>query len=206
MVVTAVEPDASDLVGAGAIRALAREKGLSISVVEESGENLPFDDAVFDLVYCRQVLHHAENLSGMCREIARILKPGGRFLATREHVISKHEDLPAFLEQHLLHRLHGRENAHLAEEYTAAIDEAGLRIIRTLGPMDSAINYYPLSRDDWWSACAAPLFKIFGYRVTRMLANEKHGVGRALLRCLAAKKSRSMDTPGRMYSFVAVKE
>jgi|GEM_PF-1182903 len=140
--VTASEPDTSDLIGAGAIRRLAPEASLSINVVEEFGENLSFSDAVFDLVYCRQVLHHADNLYAMCREIARILKPGGIFLATREHVISKPEDLPAFLEKHLLHRLHGRENAHLLREYTDSIENAGLRLLRALGPMESVINYY----------------------------------------------------------------
>jgi len=204
--VTASEPDTSDLIGAGAIRRLAPEASLSINVVEEFGENLSFSDAVFDLVYCRQVLHHADNLYAMCREIARILKPGGIFLATREHVISKPEDLPAFLEKHLLHRLHGRENAHLLREYTDSIENAGLRLLRALGPMESVINYYPMSYDDWWSACAAPLFRLFGYRGTQLLANEKHVAGRALLRWLAARKSRSIDTPGRMYSFLAEKK
>ncbi|MCA9915693.1 MAG: class I SAM-dependent methyltransferase, partial [Anaerolineae bacterium] len=52
--VTALEPDPSDLVGAGAIRQLAQDAGLTIHVVEEFGESLPFPDAAFDLVYARQ--------------------------------------------------------------------------------------------------------------------------------------------------------
>ena len=204
--VTAAEPDGSKVAGAGAIREMTRETGMSISVAQEFGEKMSFEDAAFDLVYCRQVLHHANDLQGMCREVARILKPGGTFLATREHVISKPEDLGIFLERHLLHRVHGQENAHLLRDYETAIKAGDLLLVRTLGPMDSVINYYPLSRDDWWSTCVAPLFRIVGYRGALALASEEHAVGRVLLRRLAAAKSRSMDTPGRMYSFVAIKK
>ena len=41
--VTAVEPDPSDLVGAGAIRALSKETGVAIEVVEAFGEAVPID-------------------------------------------------------------------------------------------------------------------------------------------------------------------
>src|SRR5690606_27761961 len=43
--VTALEPNPSDLVGAGAIRALAQESALSIEVVSDYSEKLPFPDA-----------------------------------------------------------------------------------------------------------------------------------------------------------------
>src|SRR5262249_28824130 len=43
--VTALEPDPSNLVGAGAIRALASESGNPIEVVEQWGETLPFASA-----------------------------------------------------------------------------------------------------------------------------------------------------------------
>ena len=83
----ALEPDPSLIVGAGAIRSLATEAELNIEVVEEWGEQLPFGDDLFDVVHCRQVLHHARDLAKLCEEIYRVLKPGGVFIATREHVI-----------------------------------------------------------------------------------------------------------------------
>jgi len=101
--VTALEPDPSELVGAGAIRALAAEARLPITVVEEFSERLPFADASFDLVFARAVLHHTRDLAAACREFARVLRPGGRVIAVREHVISQPQDLPAFLEAHPLH-------------------------------------------------------------------------------------------------------
>src|SRR5260370_38360313 len=47
--VSALEPDPSAIVGASAIRALAAEAKLSINVVEEFSERLPFADATFDV-------------------------------------------------------------------------------------------------------------------------------------------------------------
>ncbi len=41
------------------------------------GEYLPFDDASFDIAFGKAVLHHLEPEAG-ARELARILKPGGR--------------------------------------------------------------------------------------------------------------------------------
>lgn len=77
--VTALEPDPSELVGAGAIRALSRQSGVPIRVVGEYAESLPFPDGSFDVVNCRQALHHARDLWQTCREIRRVLKPGGHF-------------------------------------------------------------------------------------------------------------------------------
>src|SRR5579863_5119513 len=70
--VTALEPDPSDLVGAGAILALSETSGHSIEVVTEYSENLPFADESFDVVHCRQVLHHARDLPQSLREIFRV--------------------------------------------------------------------------------------------------------------------------------------
>ena len=141
--VTALEPDPSLLVGAGAIRALAEDAQVQIEVVQTWGEQLPFADATFDVVHCRQVLHHAKDLAQLCREVARVLKPNGRLIATREHVISSPQDLPAFLNSHPLHRLYGGEHAYLLDEYLGAIRRAGIRVEQVLNPYQSDINTYP---------------------------------------------------------------
>ena len=141
--VSALEPDPSALVGSGAIRALAAAAALPIDVVEDYSERLPFDDARFDLVFARAVLHHTRDLEAACREYFRVLKPGGRLVAVREHVISRHADLPAFLQAHPLHALYGGEHAYTRAEYTRAIRGAGFRLTRVLRPLASPINYFP---------------------------------------------------------------
>src|SRR5258705_1513077 len=141
--VTALEPDPSAIVGAAAIRALAAEAGLQIEVVEEFSERLPFDELTFDVVFARAVLHHTRDLDSACREMFRVLKPGGIFIAAREHVISKEADLEAFLDQHPLHHLYGGEHAFLLDRYMGALRAAGFSAIEGLAPLKSPINLFP---------------------------------------------------------------
>ena len=140
---TALEPDKSDIVGAGAIRSIAKEAGLNITVKETWGEKLPFKDGTFNCVHGRQVLHHAKDLRKFCSEVNRVLNTGGVFIATREHVISRREDLEIFLEKHPLHRLYGGENAYLLDEYISAIQDSGIKLTHILNPFQSDINLFP---------------------------------------------------------------
>lgn len=188
--VVALEPDPSDIVGAGAIRALAREAGLAIDVVNEAGEQLPFADGSFDLVYCRQALHHARDLQQFCKEIARVLRTGGTFIATREHVISSRQDLAVFLNNHPLHHLYGGEHAYLMGEYVAAIRDAGIHLSRTLNPLASEINLYPETFAGVKQRVARLVFFPFPSMIPRFV-----------LRVLG----RFVNEPGRLYSFVGTK-
>ncbi len=187
---TALEPDASQEVGAGAIRSLAEETGVIIEVVEKWGEELPFASNAFDLVHCRQVLHHAHDLAQFCREAARVLKPGGIFIATREHVLSRPEDLQAFLDSHPLHRLYGGENAFLLKEYTAAITSAGIRLTKVLNPWESEINLYPETMSDLKVYIARKLLLPFPVLIPDWLL---------------AWRGKRIDSPGRLYSFLGKK-
>jgi len=188
--VTALEPDTSSVVGAGAIRMLAEETKLAIRVIEEWGEKLPSPDESFDLVYARQVLHHARDLRALCREVYRVLKPGGLFVATREHVISKREDLQAFLEAHPLHRLYGGEHAYFVAEYIDAIKQAGLRLTRILNPLESDINLFPDTRQ----------------AVKMKLAAKIKWPWPGLIPDAAlALLGSTLRTPGRLYTFIGRK-
>lgn len=199
--VTALEPDPSDLVGAGAIRRLAEQGGLDIRVVEGFAESLPFADGEFDLVLARQVLHHARDLPQLCREIARVVRPGGTALAVREHVISSSADLPRFLAIHPLHHLYGGEHACLLAEYRSALTGAGLRIERELAPFDSPINYAPYTRESLRDELVRRAGRVPGGSalLRSLLASER--AYDALLRLL----SRIDRRPGRLYSFVCTR-
>jgi SAM-dependent methyltransferase len=199
--VTALEPDASRLVGAGAIRSLAEESALPITVVQEYSEDLPFDDGQFDIAFARAVFHHTRNLPLACREFFRVLKPGGRLIAVREHVISRKKDLPIFLSRHPLHRLYGGENAFLLSTYTGALLQAGFAIELVLSPLSTVINYAPYTEQ--------ALKEVIADRLGGALA--MRGVLRRALRrpslwSLASKTLSWVDRrPGRLYSFVCTR-
>jgi SAM-dependent methyltransferase len=54
------------------------------------GEQLPFDDGSFELVYCKQVLEHVERPRELLREVARVLEPGGWFAGSTSHLEAFH--------------------------------------------------------------------------------------------------------------------
>jgi len=201
--VTALEPDPSNLVGAGSIRQLARDANLQIEVVEEFGESLPFADASFDLVYGRQVLHHAHNLRQLCQEMTRVLKPGGVLIATREHVISEPGDLPRFLKKHPLHHRYGGEHAYLLEDYVAALQDAGLHLRHVLGQWQSAINYFPMSETEQRERILRPLIRRVGAPVANVLAAPGTPWGNFVFNQLMQAVTNRDNTPGRLYSFIA---
>lgn len=196
--VTAVEPDPSSLVGYGALLQMVEKTAFPITHVAAFGENLPLPDHSFDLIYCRQVLHHAQDLPRMLAEVARLLVPGGVLVAAREHVVDGHESLLAFLSQHPLHPLTGGEGAFTLDQYLGAMRASGFSVQHVWGPWDSAINTYPMTvsvlraaiRDythPKWGRLSPLVVMLPGWRK----------------RCL---KNMSTDdrTPGRLYSFLSV--
>jgi SAM-dependent methyltransferase len=54
------------------------------------GVHLPFADASFDLVYCKQVLEHVRSPEPLLAEVARVLGPGGTFAGSTSHLEAFH--------------------------------------------------------------------------------------------------------------------
>ncbi|WP_316396903.1 class I SAM-dependent methyltransferase [Bradyrhizobium sp. 33ap4] len=199
--VTALEPDPSAIVGAAAIRDLAGQTQLPIQVVEEFSERLPFADAAFDLVFARAVLHHTRDLEGACKEMFRVLRPGGMLIAAREHVISKETDLPQFLAQHPLHHLYGGEHAFLLDRYTGALTSAGFSAIDTLAPLQSPINLFPYTLETLKSAIVTRLTQ----KVPVAPLWRTAFASRLVFGSLLSMAERFDNRPGRLYSFVCHK-
>lgn len=195
--VIAVEPDPSDEVGRGALMRL--EPPPVVEVIGAVGEGIPLPDAIADVVYCRQVLHHATDLDAMVGEMARILKPDGVFLACREHVVDDDAQMQAFLAAHPVNVLAGGEGAFRLDEYRAAIDRAGLRLVTELGPWDSVINAFPHVRSS----------RALDRYAARLLRRRYGVLGRVAARIPPARwlewRRIKRPTPGRMYTFVAAK-
>jgi ubiquinone/menaquinone biosynthesis C-methylase UbiE len=53
--------------------------GLQADVREADAEQLPFADASFDFVWSWGVIHHSQDTDRVLAEVARVLRPGGRF-------------------------------------------------------------------------------------------------------------------------------
>jgi ubiquinone/menaquinone biosynthesis C-methylase UbiE len=195
--VIAVDPDPSDEVGRGAMIRLGDTSRFEVR--DGVGESIPESDNSVDIVYCRQMLHHARDLNRVLVECQRVLKPGGLLLACREHVVDDRHQLAVFLASHPVHQLAGGENAFALSAYVEAIQQSGLVLERVIGPMDSVINAFPAVRTTT-ELQALPREKL----VRRLgplgrLAWRVPGVP-SLVR---AHLNRAV--PGRMYSFVAHK-
>lgn len=198
--VFAVEPDASDEVGRGAIERLREDTSTPIEILDGWGEALPLPDDSIDVVYSRQVLHHAADLGRFMSEVARVLHPGGVLLSCREHVVDNESQKKAFLDSHPIHRLAGGEDALSLPQYLAAIAASGLVLRDTLGPWDSVINAYPAVRSvdelaDFPARRLEERFGPFGKRASRL-----PGVSALVWWRI------SRPRPGRMYSFLCSKQ
>lgn len=189
--VSALEPDPSAVVGAGAIRQLFSVSGLQVKVIESSAESLPFEDNSFELVYTRQSLHHAHDVEAFCGEVNRVLRPGGTFLATREHVIDREADLQQFLDSHPLHILYGGEHAFTLGRYKSAMQAAGLRVTKIIATYDSDINLFPETK----KTVLARIRHKYGVPIPALLYG---GLMAPLLNAI-------VSSPGRLFSFMATK-
>jgi ubiquinone/menaquinone biosynthesis C-methylase UbiE len=75
--VTAVDLTPARALSSARKLALTRGAG-SARAYQADAENLPFRDAIFDVVYSNGVLHHSEDTTRCIAEVGRVLKPGGR--------------------------------------------------------------------------------------------------------------------------------
>jgi len=195
--VLAVEPWTGAATGRDAIERLGMP---AIVTVNARGEAMPFDTGSVDIVYARQTLHHADDLTRMLAEIARVLRPGGMLVTCRDHVVDDDEQLTVFLAGHPVHQLAGGEHAYSLDAYLAAIRSAGLRVERVIGPWDSVINAFPHVRSE--AERKRMPRKILRRRFRR--------AGRILVRVpgatwLVQREIAGRRQPGRPYSFVAIK-
>lgn len=76
--------------GSGPLRARARELSGTGAMIHGNAFRLPFRDGTFDRVICSEVMEHVHDWRGAARELARVVKPGGRVAVTIPTAISEH--------------------------------------------------------------------------------------------------------------------
>ncbi len=115
-----------------AARARAEERGHSITLRRGRAEELPFDDASFDVVLAVTVLCFVPEATTAVREMARVLVPGGRLLLGelgRYSVWAAERRVRAWLGASTWRRAHFWTRGELA----SIVEESGLRVTAIRG-------------------------------------------------------------------------
>lgn len=135
----AVGADATEGMLAGA-RALMSQEGITnVTLVAADAMALPFADGEFDGVTCRLAAHHFADAGRAFAEVARVLRPRGRFVLADNHAPDD-PDLDRWVND--LERL--RDPSHVREhtvgEWRVLLERAGLRVTgeaRSVTPIET---------------------------------------------------------------------
>lgn len=78
---------------------IAKERNKDINFIRASITSLPFKDSEFDFLLCVEVLEHVPNIEKAIMEMARVLKPKGKFIILDKNILSLHPVylVPTFL-------------------------------------------------------------------------------------------------------------
>lgn len=192
--VVGIDPDPSEIDA-------ARRLGIYQALYLAPGNAIPFPDSLCDWVFSNSVLEHVDDIPGIFREVARVLKPGGTFLFTvpgnQFHACLGGPLLPwvgrerylAQLDARVAHRRYWGE-----QRWQAALEEVGLDVI-------SVSRYMAREELRRWEALsrltAGILYTVLGrsrqpIEIQRMMGMRRPGlrlplvIARALATVLAA--------------------
>ncbi len=115
-----------------------------IDVVDASFEDIPFDDATFDVVWSQDAILHSGRRKKVIREIARVLKPGGQFVFTDP---MQADDCPKDALQPVLERIHLDSLGSFAFYKEAAAD-VGLELVEIVDKSEQLPRHYQRVRDE----------------------------------------------------------
>ena len=111
-----------------AAEAFVRGQGVTnVRFEHADAEALPFADASFDIVTTRIAPHHFPNPQQYIREVARVLRQGGRFVLD-DNMAPEDAELAAFMNRFEEWRDPSHVRAHSVSEWRAWIEAAGMRV------------------------------------------------------------------------------
>ncbi|GLW49633.1 SAM-dependent methyltransferase [Streptomyces sp. NBRC 14336] len=127
------------------VRKLAAERQVSVETVQSVAEELPFEDASFDLVVSRLAPHHFQDIRKAVGEMTRLLRPGGR-LAVIDLEGNADPEIDAL--NHELEILHDPTHvrSYTLDEWVGFFQGAGLNVPVARGGQAESRTGVPVKR------------------------------------------------------------
>lgn len=129
--VAALDINPSPNVGLGVLRQVSLPPH-TVNGVLGDAEHMMFPPATFDIVYCREALHHAFDLAKLVKNLVHVLKPGGRFYAYGEHRHPWWSSDQKFRQIHPAVQFGVNEHSYQESTYRRCLKAAGLQHIQLL--------------------------------------------------------------------------
>ncbi|HEX5615751.1 MAG TPA: class I SAM-dependent methyltransferase [Acidimicrobiia bacterium] len=130
--VVGVDPTAAQL------RA-ARERGGGVHYVRGSAEHVPARDASFDAVVACLVFEHLPDHVEPIREVARVLRPGGRFVFFLNHPLLQSPG-SGWIDDHILEEQYWRVGAYLTVDVSMETLAPGVVLPFVHRPLSQYVN------------------------------------------------------------------
>src|SRR5207249_2291799 len=125
-----------------------------LEIRQGKAEEMPFPDASFDLYTVRLAPHHFADIRASIREAARILRPGGKYLAA-DTTSPEDDDLDRQINEIEILRDHSHVRNYRASEWLEMLREAGLE------PVFHEVGYMTeLDLDEWMTRMNTPADKV----------------------------------------------
>jgi ubiquinone/menaquinone biosynthesis C-methylase UbiE len=123
----AIGADATEGMLEGARTLMAREQIANVALVVTTAESLPFLRETFDGVTCRLAAHHFADVPRAFAEVARVLRPGGRFVLSDNYAPDDVE-LDEWINELEAIRDPSHVREHRIAEWRALLERAGLTV------------------------------------------------------------------------------
>lgn len=155
-------------------RQMNEQQGLAdrIKVIDGSFESVPAEDNSYDVAWSQDAILHSGHREQVIGEVARILKPGGRFVFTDP---MQADDCPQGVLQPVLDRIHLDSLGSFAF-YRQAAAKAGLEELQVIDLTDQLIRHYSRVRQELEKQRNDLQGKVSDEYIERMLAGLGHWV------------------------------
>lgn len=117
----------------------AIRRGGGVEYHRAGAESLPFDDAEFDAVVCCLVFEHIDAVDEAIAEVARVLRPGGRFVFCLNHPLLQTPG-SGWIDDQILEEQYWRIGPYLPEAATIEEVEKGVFIRFVHRPLSRYVN------------------------------------------------------------------